>query len=384
VKLRLSRAFVAFGTLVCALVCALYFAPIARAHEIGLSRGEYALEGSIVTAKLTFAWRDVTFAVPSLDANRDGTVTKAELAAARAALTAAFASRLVVRGDGVTCLPELADATMVEEDGLRITLRARCNQVSPSTASVDLGFFALLPLGHRHLAHLAQAASLTNGGAGSDALLSRTQHTLSLTSAPAGAASASSPAANAAPSRAGFFGMGLEHILTGFDHLLFLLGLVLVGGRAREQLFVVTAFTIGHSVSLAVATLGLWVPSARFVEPAIALSIVYVGVENVIAFSRDGAVHHRWRLTLPFGLVHGFGFASALREIGLPRAELPAALVLFNLGVEAGQLAALAVALPLLYAARQRGWLRERGLVVASLAIAVAGLVWFVRRVIGA
>jgi hydrogenase/urease accessory protein HupE len=369
-----------FAAFLAAFVGALMVAPIASAHELGLSRGEYALDGSIVTAKLTFAWRDVTFVVPSLDANRDGVVTPTELVAARAALTAAFAGRLVVRGDGVACLPSLADTAIVDEDGLRVILNARCNPTPPRVVSVELGFFALLPLGHRHLAHLAHLASAGGGPDGSaDLLLSRTQRTLSLTSA-----RSPPPSPSPSPSRPGFFGMGLEHILTGFDHLAFLLGLVLVGGRTREQLLVVTAFTVGHSLSLAVATFGLWTPGARFVEPAIALSIVYVGLENVVAFSRDGAVHHRWRLTFPFGLVHGFGFATALREIGLPRAELPGALLLFNLGVEAGQLAALAVALPLVYVARRRAWLRERGAVVLSLAIAVAGLVWFVRRVFGA
>jgi hypothetical protein len=113
------------------------------------------------------------------------------------------------------------------------------------------------------------------------------------------------------------------------------------------------------------------------VEPAIAASIVYVGVENFFVESAE----KRWRITLPFGLVHGFGFAGALREISLTPAQIPVALVSFNLGVEIGQLAVLAVVLPLVLAARKRRWLERRGTRVLSAAVAAAGAVWFVARV---
>src|SRR5262249_30813916 len=113
--------------------------------------------------------------------------------------------------------------------------------------------------------------------------------------------------------------LGVEHILTGADHLVFLLGLILVGGRWRSLVGVVSAFTLAHSITLALAALSVFAPSPRIVEPAIALSIAYVGVENL--FVKDAS--KRWRITFPFGLIHGFGFAGALREIALPRAELP-------------------------------------------------------------
>jgi hydrogenase/urease accessory protein HupE len=173
--------------------------------------------------------------------------------------------------------------------------------------------------------------------------------------------------------------MGVEHILLGFDHLVFLLGLILVGGKWRSLLLVVTAFTVAHSVTLALAALGIWAPSPRIVEPAIALSIAYVGVENYFVKDADG----RWRITLPFGLVHGFGFAGALQEVGLPEGDVPKALFLFNVGVELGQLAVLAVTLPLLAAARRRGWLTARGVKAASAAIVLLGVFWFVTRVAG-
>jgi hypothetical protein len=131
---------------------------------------------------------------------------------------------------------------------------------------------------------------------------------------------------------------------------------------------------------LALAALSIFAPSPRLVEPAIALSIAYVGVENF--FVADA--RRRWRITFPFGLIHGFGFASALREIALPRAQVPVALVSFNLGVELGQLGVLAIVLPLVLAARRAPWFGDRGVKVLSLAIAVGGAVLFVVRLAAA
>jgi hypothetical protein len=153
-----------------------------------------------------------------------------------------------------------------------------------------------------------------------------------------------------------------------------------VGGSLRSLALVVSAFTVAHSITLALATLSVVTPSPRLVEPLIALSIAYVGVENL--FVTDAA--KRWRITFPFGLVHGFGFAGALREIALPRAQIPVALVSFNVGVEVGQLGVLALVLPLVFAARRAPRFRDRGTKLASLGIAFAGTVWFVVRVAAA
>src|SRR5262249_10086873 len=154
----------------------------------------------------------------------------------------------------------------------------------------------------------------------------------------------------AAPGLQSFFWMGIEHILTGYDHLLFLLGLVLVGGRLRSLALAISAFTLAHSVTLALAALGVWVPSPRLVQPTIALSIAYVGIETY--FVREAS--KRWRITMPFGLIHGFGFASALRAIGLPSGQVPTALFSFNLGVEVGQLAIVLAIVPLVLWARRK------------------------------
>jgi hydrogenase/urease accessory protein HupE len=170
--------------------------------------------------------------------------------------------------------------------------------------------------------------------------------------------------------------MGLEHILTGYDHLLFLLGLVLVGRPLRSLVAAVTAFTLAHSVTLALSAFAVWTPSPRIIEPCIALSIAYVGIENWFVPDARG----RWRITFLFGLVHGFGFAGALREIAVPRADIPAALFAFNLGVELGQLAVLAALVPLVLAARKTAIWPRIGLRACTMTIALAGLVWFFAR----
>ena len=150
--------------------------------------------------------------------------------------------------------------------------------------------------------------------------------------------------------------LGVEHIFTGYDHLSFLFGLLIVAGAsglrggARKVLSVVTAFTLAHSVTLIASALGLVTIPPRLVEPAIALSIAYIGVENLV----NPSMRWRWLVTFAFGLIHGFGFASVLREIGLPQHGLLLSLVSFNLGVEAGQLAVVVTVLPLLAALVRR------------------------------
>jgi hydrogenase/urease accessory protein HupE len=152
----------------------------------------------------------------------------------------------------------------------------------------------------------------------------------------------------AAPGRAAvartYFALGVEHILLGIDHLLFVLGLLLLVGNVRRLIVTVTAFTVAHSITLAAATLGLVnVPQAP-VEAVIALSVMFVAAEILRAAHGRPSLTARapWLVAFVFGLLHGLGFAGALREVGLPQTEIPIALLFFNVGVEAGQLAFIA------------------------------------------
>jgi hydrogenase/urease accessory protein HupE len=359
-----SLRFVALAALLLGLVAS---GPEALAHEIGLSRGEYTLSGATLSAQITFARREIIGLVAGLDADHDSALTTAEIERSLDAIEGAVVGRIKVRGDGVTCRGVLEAATLAEEDGFNFRAQYRC-PTPPREANVELTLLEDLPFGHRHL------ACVRSRSAPFDAILSQRNRSLSISAGPP----EEDPAVPLPKGgdEVSFFRLGVEHILKGYDHLVFLLGLVLVGGRVRALLWVVTAFTIGHSITLGTAVLGVWAPSPRIVEPAIALSVVYVGIEN--CFITDA--EKRWRVTIPFGLVHGFGFAAALQEMAMPRREIPAALALFNLGVEAGQLAVLSLLLPLVLYARRNAAFRDRGVKIVSAAIMMLGLVWFGSR----
>jgi len=178
----------------------------------------------------------------------------------------------------------------------------------------------------------------------------------------------------------GFIAMGVEHIVGGIDHLLFLVALLAMVRGFWPTVAIVTAFTAVHSVTLSLATLGLVDVPSRIVEPLIAASIVWVGLENVLA---PGGLGRRWLVAAAFGLVHGLGFASALGELGLSADAMVRALIGFNVGVELGQLAFVAVVLPSLAWASRPG--RLPGLPrILSLVVACFGAVWFVERIVGA
>jgi len=338
----------------------------AEAHEVGLSRGTYAASGERVTAELVLSRKEAASVVPELDADRDGKLTEAEVTAARPAMQKAIVDRILVSAGDAPCPGALGEVRLTEEDGLDLGAAYTCP--APVTrAKVELALLPELAHGHRHIARSAAGTQVT------ETVLSRSQRTLEV----AGSGEPAPPPARR--DHLSMLGLGLEHILTGYDHLVFLLGLVLVGGRWRSILWVVTAFTLAHSITLGLAVLGVWAPRPSIVEPLIALSIAYVGVENF--FVKDA--EKRWRITFPFGLVHGFGFAGALQEVALPRADVPAALFFFNAGVELGQLAVLAPILPLLLWLRKRPWFDRYAVKGVSALIVAAGLVWFFSRVFG-
>ena len=176
-----------------------------------------------------------------------------------------------------------------------------------------------------------------------------------------------------------FVPQGIHHILIGPDHLLFLVGLLLLGGSLRRLLLVITAFTIAHSITLALAVLDVVRPPGNVVEPIIALSIIYVGADNLLV--RGGRDMRVW-IALVFGLIHGFGFASVLREMGLPTGALGWSLFSFNFGVEIGQVAVAVVVASAFAWLRARNEKAGRKLAVAgSVGVIAAGTFWFVQRV---
>ena len=184
-----------------------------------------------------------------------------------------------------------------------------------------------------------------------------------------------------------FVTSGIEHILIGPDHILFLIGLLLLGGSFSRLALIVTSFTIGHSITLSLAALDIVSPPARFIEPLIALTIVVVGADNLLVLGgtkgeTEKASDIRAWLAVAFGLIHGFGFAYVLKEFGLPPAALGWSLFAFNLGVEIGQLLIVGVVAGGLLLVRRGSPLVARQLALAgSIAVIAAGTYWFVQRV---
>ena len=184
-----------------------------------------------------------------------------------------------------------------------------------------------------------------------------------------------------------YLATGTEHIFLGYDHIAFLVAVVLWARRLVPVIKIVTAFTIAHSITLSLAALDIVVIPSTIVEPAIAASIVYVAMENFFTSNIDD----RWRVTFAFGLIHGFGFAGALREIGLPTNAIAPALAAFNIGVEIGQVVIVSIVVPALIAVDRLMAVdrtkpaRAANLVYAlSAVIGAIGSYWFVTRVLDA
>lgn len=297
----------------------------ALAHQASVSYSELRPRGREVAGTLRFALSDLRTQA-RIEDPREPPVP---------ALTRILLEPFTVKASGQPCaLQPGVTAGPDGEDGLALQARWLC-PVDAGTLLVRAGFLEYFPPGHTHLSRIEFGA-----GEISQRVAQRDDPSFEVrrTRSPGGAFWR-------------FLLLGVEHIFTGYDHVAFLIGLLLLGGSLREMVKIVTAFTVAHSITLALAALEVLTPPARAIEPLIAASILFVGAENLWALRRrraDSALRHRWLLTFAFGLVHGFGFAAVLRELHLPRAALATGLVSFNLGVECGQVCIVVVALPLL------------------------------------
>lgn len=294
-----------------------------------------------------------------------------------------------VAGEGGALQPRVAD---VATDGLEYQFRFEFPLAAARSLRVKANFLSSLP------APRAAALVMTddNGNILGSAVLTEARRTAEFTlpvSVVAGQPETNGAATNLVaavvpvaalerkiqPSFGEFFHLGVAHILTGYDHLLFLLALLLGCRRVKTMLWVVTGFTLAHSLTLALAALDVVTVSARIVEPAIAASIFFVAAENFRAAEKTW---QRYALTCGFGLIHGFGFAGALRESGLggAGAEIVKPLLGFNLGVEAGQLVVAAVLLPLLLWLERQAWFARCGMRIISGLVMALAVFWFWQR----
>jgi hypothetical protein len=346
-----------------------------------------------VTGRWDIALRDLDFAI-GLDADGDGRITWGEVRSRHAAIAAYAAARLTLAADGHGCAVSVGEQLVDEHtDGaytvmpLRFDCSSRIGAASGgapggappgSLTQLTLGYtlFADIDPQHRGLLNLGSGGATRTAIFGPQAAL----QTFVLRDA------------SRMAQLLDYLREGVWHIWVGFDHILFLLSLLLpaVGlWRARrwtpvdrfgqafwDVLKIVSAFTVAHSITLSLATLGVLTPPSRWVESSIAASVVLAALNNVFPVFHG----RRWMVAFFFGLIHGFGFASVLVDLGLPQGALALALLGFNLGVECGQLAIVAAFLPLAFALR-RGWFYRRAVLTGgSLVIAVVAGVWFIER----
>lgn len=342
---------------------------VAFAHDPGLSAAVLKLNGDRVEARLTYARADIELLVP-LDADRDGVVSSAEFSQAKSQLESLAAEAIAVSANDQTVPVSFNGVELDDSNGVHFNFFFAKPQGEPFTLQSKL--IERLPRGHRQYLELI----------GGEKLIGSKMLTAETTSYQPTAA-ALAEAAHAGQSFMAFkefFVLGLEHIAFGFDHLAFLFALLLAGSKLREAAKIITSFTVAHSITLALATFDVVNLPSWIVEPMIAVSIVYVGLENI--FRRE--VSNRWLLTFGFGLIHGFGFASVLRELGIASQGSGAVVPLFsfNLGVELGQIAIAALILPLIWKLREQPKFVTRYVTAFSILIALAGGYWLVERTI--
>ncbi|MEO3946225.1 HupE/UreJ family protein [Gorillibacterium sp. CAU 1737] len=283
---------------------------------------------------------------------------------------------LSVKASGEAVAP-IIDATSIEARGGASYLKMSLRYAWPSEASdydIDYRIFFNEDPGHQNYATIRTAE-----GGSKDMIFTKGNHEaagqLALSGKDAEGNHTTLTVPNWLVTLWDYTKLGVEHIWTGIDHLLFITALVLVRQRKWGYVKVLTAFTVGHSITIVLAALDIFNLPASFVEPVIALSIAYVAFENI--WLKE--VRWRWIVALCFGLIHGFGFAQVLRGALGDRYLL--SLFSFNVGVELGQLAVLAVLLPLLlWAARFKSY--KRISYVLSTVIGLTGLYWFVTRLL--
>jgi HupE / UreJ protein len=360
------------GVALSAAATALALTTAAAAHQVGLSRGDYAFAGSEVTAEIIFARGELASLIPELDANGDGRLTPDEVEAGGARLEAAIVARTTVTANGARCPGKLVAARLAEEDGLTVRGVFRCPSAAP-TARVDLGFLEDLAHGHRHVAR-------ARGPSGEiEDVLFRGKSALDV---PAGAPLASPSAASPSPSATvadgapSFLALGLTRFLREYLHAAFLVGALAAVASRRARFEIAAAFAVGSTAGLALAALGVWSPDARALGPAIAVSVVYAGLSG--AFADQGRPARA--TTLAFGAVHGFGLATALRTLGTGASS---ALVPYALGAVFAVIAVAAAVIAVATWADRSATHKGLAPRIACAAVALVGLAATARTLAG-
>jgi hypothetical protein len=339
------------------IVAALWTTPGAFAHTISTSYSRFQIEGPRVHVQFTVSLFDFHNG-PNLDINHDDKVSREELDAGIGELVNAIKANFGVLG------PEGPHSVTVEQYAFQGEGAVKIDLLYTFAHDVqDLRVTSTLHLitqpDHKHLLTIGEGEDTREG------ILDVRNPTVDV----------DLRKQTFAEVFWAFLKLGVTHIVTGYDHLAFLTGLLIATATIMSLVKVVTSFTVAHSITLALATFNLVTLPTRLIESLIALTIVYVAIEN---FSGKRFVH-RWKLTFLFGLVHGFGFSNVLKDMQLPKQHLAISLFSFNLGVEAGQLFCVGLVFPLVVFALKSRW-KEQFLSATSLSIMALGFYWFVQR----
>ena len=358
----------------------LLLAPRAFAHKPSDSYLTLDVDGPVVHVRWDIAIRDLDYAL-DLDGDGNGKISWRELREHQPEISSYALGRLTIRGAGEAPCAASADpktfAVAEHSDGTYAVLRfdARCAE-AVTNLGLDYRLFFDVDPQHRGIIRIdATGMSRTH-------TVSKNDHAPRFDLADAGRMR----------QLGSIVRQGIIHIWTGYDHVLFLLALLLPSVLRREGkvwhpvpklrpalidvLRIVTAFTIAHSITLSLAALGIVTLPSRLVESAIAASVVLAAANNLYPILRQD----RWMAAFLLGLMHGFGFSSTLMDLDLPRSNLVLTLFGFNAGVEIGQVTIVAVFVPLAYIARRHVMYRRAGLIAGSVLIAILATIWFVER----
>lgn len=301
----------------------------AQAHDPGLSSAQVTVGNQEIDVLLGFAQRDAE-SILAPGTSSAGTDSSNGFAAMQSELESVATNEFSLYWEKQLAIPSQTTARRKDAQNIEISLRFQ----RPNSGQIRLvsTLFERLPLGHREFL----SVQTTSGAILGEAMLSAQENSLQIDLPMAKESTADS---NKSHSFFAFLNLGVEHIWLGVDHLLFVFGLLLLVKSRWMLLKTVTAFTVAHSITLALATLGYAHLPGAPLNAAIALSILILGVEIVRSRSGETSVTtlHPWIVAFAFGLLHGFGFASGLSALGLPAADIPLALVMFNVGVEIGQ-----------------------------------------------